>query len=72
MSTLLGAPPDGKAWLTAPEVALAPGHQPRAIYTWLERGRFPGAIRTPGGRWRVPAGVVARVRVELGIDGGGS
>lgn len=34
------------------------------------RFRFPGAWRTPGGHWRIPASEVQRLRVELGIDGG--
>lgn len=62
----------GRQWLSAPETALALGSKPRAIYLWLKRGRFPGAIRTPGGRWRVPAADVHAARVELGITDDGS
>ncbi|AKK07408.1 DNA-binding protein, excisionase family (plasmid) [Corynebacterium mustelae] len=27
----------------------------RTIQGWVSAGRIPGAFRTPGGRWRIPA-----------------
>jgi excisionase family DNA binding protein len=76
VSTPLVAPPAGKALLGSAEVAAALGAQQRTVLVWLQRGRFPGAIKHPGGHWRIPRGVVERVRVELGITdgsaGGGS
>ena len=74
MSTPLVAPPDGHQFLTVLETARALGAQPRTVHAWLGRGGGPfvGAVRTPGGQWRIPRGVVERVRVELGItDGSG-
>lgn len=34
----------------------------RTIRRWCERGVFPGAFRTAGGHWRIPARVVEEVR----------
>jgi hypothetical protein len=59
--------------LRVSEVAAALSIAHRTVLAHLALGRFPGAIRTPGvggprgGQWRVPAGDVRRVRVELGI-----
>jgi hypothetical protein len=72
VSIPLVAPPAGKALLGSAETAAALGAQPRTVLVWLQRGRFPGAFRTPGGSWRVPAEAVAAVRVELGITDGSS
>jgi len=78
VSTPLVAPPAHVDYLTVAETARALGAQPRTVHNWLSRGGGPfvGAIRTPGGQWRIPRGVVERVRVELGITdgvaGGGS
>jgi predicted site-specific integrase-resolvase len=72
VSTPLRALPAGKALLGSAEVAAALGIRTRTALVWLQRGRFPGAFRTPGGSWRVPASSVVAVRVELGItDEGG-
>ena len=49
------------------EVAAAYGVQPRCVQDWLARGRFPGAFRTPGGRWLVPRAAVVAVGRELGV-----
>jgi excisionase family DNA binding protein len=67
-------PPTDQQLLRVSEVAQALGCAHRTVLAHLGRGRFPGAIRTPGGRhWRIPAGDVRRVRVELNItDGDGS
>jgi hypothetical protein len=77
MSTL--HPPPDPELLRVREVAQALHCAHRTVLAHLKRGRFPGAIRTPGvggprgGQWRVPAGDVRAVRVELGItDGEGS
>jgi excisionase family DNA binding protein len=65
-------------YLTVTETARALGARSRTVHAWLHRGGGPfvGAVRTPGGRWRIPRVVVERVRVELGITdgvaGGGS
>ena len=78
MSTPLSALPASVGYLTVTETAHALGAHPGTVLAWLHRGGGPfvGAIRTPGGRWRIPRGVVERVRVELGITdgstGGGS
>jgi len=74
MSALLRPPPDGHDYLTVAETAHALGCKPRVILHWLHRGGGPfvGAIQTPGGHWRIPAAVVQRVRVQVGIDGDGS
>ena len=74
MSTPLVAPPAHVDYLTVTETARALGAHPRTVHAWLGRGGGPfvGAIQTPGGQWRIPRGVVERVRVELGItDGSG-
>jgi hypothetical protein len=70
-------PPPDQQLLRVREVAVALGCAHRTVLAHLKRGRFPGAIRTPGdgpgpGPWRIPAEVVERVRGELGItdDGG--
>jgi hypothetical protein len=68
-------PPPDRELLRVSEVAAALGCAHRTVLVHLARGRFPGAIRTPGdgpgpGIWLVPAGVVERVRVELGITDG--
>jgi excisionase family DNA binding protein len=69
-------PPPDQQLLRVSEVAQALGCAHRTVLAWLARGRFPGAIRTPGvggprgGHWRIPAQVVERVRVELGITDG--
>jgi predicted site-specific integrase-resolvase len=63
-------PPPDQQLLRVREVAAALGCAPRTVLVWLKRGRFPGAIQTPAGQrgqWRIPADVVQRVRVELGI-----
>jgi excisionase family DNA binding protein len=67
VSIPLVAPPAYVELLTVAEAARALGARTRTILMWLQRGRFPGAIRTPGGHWRVPAETLERVRVELGI-----
>jgi excisionase family DNA binding protein len=64
-------PPPDQQLLRVSEVAAALHCAHRTVLVWLARGRFPGAIRTPGGRhWRIPAGDVRAVRVELGITDG--
>jgi excisionase family DNA binding protein len=70
-------PPPDQQLLRVREVAAALRVSHRTALDWVHRGWLPGAIRTPGGstrqgHWRVPAEVVERVRVELGItDGAG-
>jgi len=67
VSMLLGGLPDGHKLLRTREVALAVGAGRRAVLAALEAGRFPGAFRTPGGHWRIPADTVRALRAELGI-----
>ena len=70
MSVPLAPLPDHDP-LKVREVADAYGCGPRAVLTWLGRGRFPGAFRTllpPGrGRWRIPRADVIEVGRELGV-----
>jgi predicted site-specific integrase-resolvase len=49
------------------EVAAAYGVRDHIVTNWLARGRFPGAFRTPGGRWRIPRVAVIAVGRELGL-----
>jgi len=74
MSALLVPPPDGKDLLTVTETAHALGAKRRTVLVWLRRGgKFTGAVRTPGGQWRVPADVVQRrLRAQFGITDDGS
>ena len=68
MSAELRPPPPGHDLLTAAETARALGCKRRIVLTWLGRGgKFTGAIRTPGGHWRIPAAEVRRLRAQLGI-----
>lgn len=73
MSTPLRTPPDGRRLLTVAETDAALGARHRTILVHLERGRFPGAFKHPGGQWRIPAADVHAARVALGItdDGAG-
>jgi len=73
VSTPLVAPPAHVDYLTVTETARALGVKPRTIHAHLgDGGPFVGATRTPGGQWRIPRGVVERVRVELGITADGT
>jgi excisionase family DNA binding protein len=65
-------PPPDRELLRVSEVARALGVSHRTVLSWLHTGKLQGG-RLPGGNWRVPASVVERVRVELGItdDEGG-
>ena len=47
------------AILKPEEVARLLGVNARTIKRWAESGKLPGAFRTPGGHWRVPAATVA-------------
>jgi excisionase family DNA binding protein len=60
-------PPPDRQLLRVSEVALALGVSHRTVLSWLHTGKLQGGRLPGGGHWRVPAGVVARVRVELGI-----
>lgn len=40
--------------LTLPEFARAFRVAYRTALMWLESGRIAGAVRTPGGHWRIP------------------
>jgi excisionase family DNA binding protein len=59
-------PPPDQQLLRVSEVARALRVSHRTVLSWLHTGKLQGG-RLPGGNWRVPAGVVERVRVELGI-----
>jgi glycine/D-amino acid oxidase-like deaminating enzyme len=41
--------------LTPADVHAATGVKLRALWRQLNRGQIPGAVRTPGGRWLIPA-----------------
>ena len=30
------------------------------VRRWCEEGRFPGAVKTPSGRWLIPASEIAQ------------
>lgn len=45
-------------FLTSGQVAEMFEVHPVTVYDWAEKGRIPGAFRTPGGQWRF-------VRVEV-------
>jgi len=73
MSAELRPPPPGQDLLTAAETARALGCKRRVVLTWLGRGgKFTGAVRTPGGHWRVPAATVRELRAQFGITDDGS
>ena len=62
-------PPPDQQLLRVSEVALALRVSRRTVLSWLNTGKLQGG-RLPGGNWRIPAAVVERVRVELGITDG--
>ena len=73
MSADLRPPPPGKDLLTVTETARALGCKRRVVLTWLGRGgKFTGAVRTPGGHWRIPAATVRELRAQFGITDDGS
>jgi len=50
-------------YLTSTQAARVLGvSSPTTVKNWLEGGRFPGALRTPGGHWRFPLSEVLAVR----------
>ncbi|HTE70461.1 MAG TPA: helix-turn-helix domain-containing protein [Actinomycetes bacterium] len=67
MSVALRPLPDYLNPLKPREVAAAYGVDRRCVIDWLGRGRFPGAFRTPGGRWRIPRADVIEIGRELGV-----
>jgi len=49
-------------WYTTAEVSeLIPGASQRSIQNWCKTGVFPGALRLPNGRWRIPASAVKEI-----------
>lgn len=55
---LFEMPAGAKKLLTADEVAALFKVTRRTVARWANRGRFPGAVRTPGGHWRFPIGII--------------
>jgi len=49
-------------YLTVTEAAKRLSVDRRTLQNWCRDGKVPGAIRTPGGHWRVPVEFVERER----------
>lgn len=60
-------PEDSKpVWLTTGGVQeMLPEVTVRAVQKWLLEGRFEGALKTPGGKWRVPRSSVEKFLKEM-------
>ena len=47
--------------LTVNEVAARLKVTPHTVYQWLKRGSLKGALKLPGGGWRIPEEAVERM-----------
>lgn len=48
-------------WLKLGEVAVLFRVDEKTASRWCLTGKMPGAIRTPGGQWRIPRAAVEKI-----------
>jgi len=51
---------------TATEVEVLFGHNRRTVGAWLNKGLVPGAIKHPGGHWRIPESALIELLTGMG------
>ena len=54
--------------LTVNEVAARLKVTPHTVYQWLRRGSLRGALKLPGGGWRIPEEAVERMLTPANVE----